>query len=64
MPEALTLRINQETRKAMRTPELSRRLGDEAIEANDLDPVQFTHFMRTEIARWAPVVKAAAAQVK
>jgi tripartite-type tricarboxylate transporter receptor subunit TctC len=60
----LTLRINQETRKAMRTGELSRRLGVEAIEANDLDPVQFTNFMRTEITRWAPVVKAAAAQAK
>lgn len=64
MPVALTLRINQETRKALRTPELSRRLGEEAIEANDLGPVQFTNFMRTEITRWAPIVKAAAAQVK
>ena len=64
MPFALTARINQETRKAMRTGELSRRLGEEAIEANDLDPVQFTNFMRTEITRWSPVVKAAAAQVK
>ena len=64
MPAVLTMRINQETRRAMRTPELSRRLGEEAIEANDLDPVQFTHFMRTEITRWSPVVKAAAAQSK
>jgi tripartite-type tricarboxylate transporter receptor subunit TctC len=64
MPPALTARINQETRKAMRTGELSRRLGEEAIEANDLDPAQFTNFMRTEITRWAPVVKAAAAQAK
>jgi tripartite-type tricarboxylate transporter receptor subunit TctC len=64
MPTALTTRINQETRKAMRTGELSRRLGEEAIEANDLDPAQFTNFMRTEITRWAPVVRAAAAQAK
>jgi tripartite-type tricarboxylate transporter receptor subunit TctC len=64
MPAALTARINRETRKAMRTGELSRRLGEEAIEANDLDPAQFTNFMRTEITRWAPVVKAAAAQAK
>lgn len=64
MPAVLATRINQETRKALRTPELSRRLGDEAIEANDLDPAQFTNFMRTEITRWAPVVKAAVAQAK
>lgn len=64
MPAALTQRINQETRKALRSPELSKRLGDEAIDSNDLDPAQFTTFMRTEITRWAPVVKAAAAQAK
>ena len=64
MPVERVTRINQETRKAMRSAELSRRLGEEAIDANDLDPAQFTNFMRTEIARWSPVVKAAAAQVK
>ena len=64
MQAALTQRINQETRKALRSPELSKRLGDEAIDSNDLDPAQFTTFMRTEITRWVPVVKAAAAQAK
>lgn len=64
MPATLVSRINQETRRAMRTPELSRRLSDEAIDANDLDPTQFVNFMRTEITRWTPIVKAAAAQAK
>ena len=61
MPAPLASRINQAVRHAMRNSPLRERLSDEAIEANDMDPAQFTAFMRNEIAVWMPVVKSAAA---
>ena len=59
MPAAMVAQINQETRRALRSPRFRERLAAEGIEAGDLDAAAFTQFVRSEIARWTPLAKAA-----
>jgi len=59
MPQELIQRLNIEVRKAMQAPDIRERLAAESIEPNDLNPAQVTEFVRSEIKRWTPVVKAA-----
>jgi tripartite-type tricarboxylate transporter receptor subunit TctC len=51
--------LNAEVRKALVHPETREKTKIEGIEPNDMDARQFTEFMRAEIERWIPVVKAA-----
>ena len=53
------MRLNTEVQKAMRTPEVRKVMQQEFVEPNSLDPAAFTDYFKDEIARWAPVVKAA-----
>ncbi len=59
IPPEIVRRLNAEVRKAMQSPDVRDRLAAEAIEPNDLDSAQVTEFVRSEIRRWQPVVKAA-----
>jgi tripartite-type tricarboxylate transporter receptor subunit TctC len=59
MPAEIVRRLNGEVRKAMQAPDVRERFAAESIEPNDLDPAQVTEFVRGEIRRWQPVVKAA-----
>jgi tripartite-type tricarboxylate transporter receptor subunit TctC len=59
IPQAIVKRLNSEVRKAMQAPDVRERFAAESIEPNDLDPAQVTEFVRSEIKRWQPVVKAA-----
>lgn len=59
LPPALAARLNAEVQKAMRTPEVRKVMQQEFVEANSLDVAGVTDYFRDEIARWAPVVKAA-----
>lgn len=56
---AVALRLNAEVQKAMRTSEVRKVMQQEFVEPNSLDPAGFTDYFKDEIARWAPVVKAA-----
>lgn len=59
MPADIVNLLNAEVRKALVHPETREKTKVEGIEPNELDPQQFLEFVRAEIARWAPVVKAA-----
>jgi len=61
MPADIVKRLNVEVRRALEMPDVRARLRVESIEPNDLDPEQFTEFVRTEVAKWTPYVKASAA---
>src|SRR5579871_664470 len=54
-------RLNAEVRRALESPEVRARLRLEGVEANDLDAEQFTEFVRSEVARWTPIVKSSGA---
>ena len=62
MPADIVRRLNLEVRHALATSEIRARLRVEGIESNDMDTAQFTEFVRSEIARWTPVVKKSSAR--
>jgi tripartite-type tricarboxylate transporter receptor subunit TctC len=59
MPSEIVKRLNGEVRKAMQAPDVRERFAAEAIEPNELDAAGFTEFIRAEIKRWHPVIRAA-----
>ncbi len=59
MPVDIVNQLNAEVRRALVHPETREKTKIEGIEPNDLDARQFVEFVRAEIARWMPVVKAA-----
>jgi tripartite-type tricarboxylate transporter receptor subunit TctC len=48
----------------MQAPDVRERFAVEAIEPNELDAAAFTEFIRAEIKRWHPVVKAAGVKLE
>lgn len=61
MPKPLVDRINLEVRKALQNPAVRQQLAQESIESDDFDAATFTRFVKSEIDRWTPLAKSAAA---
>lgn len=61
-PKDIVTRLNAEIVKALQRPEVKERLASEAAEPVGNTPEQFQAFIKAEIARWAPVVKASGAR--
>ena len=59
MPQAVVKQLNSAVREALAAPEVRERLAAEGTEPNDLDAGGFTRFVSAEVARWAPIAKAA-----
>lgn len=57
LPREIVGRLNAEVRAALVQPDVSARLRTSGIETKDLDPDQFTEYVRTEIRRWAPLAR-------
>jgi tripartite-type tricarboxylate transporter receptor subunit TctC len=62
LPSAIVEKLNAEVRKALDSPDARNRLRPEGIEPGKLTAAEFTHFVETEVKRWAPVVKASGAK--
>jgi len=62
-PPEIVQRWNAETLKIMQTPEMQARLLNEGARFIAMSPEQFGAFVKSEIAKWAPVVKASGARV-
>ena len=58
-PKAIVTRLNQEILKALQTPQMQERLAADGAEPLPSTPEEFSAFIKEEIARWAPVIKAA-----
>ena len=58
-PSAVVSRLNAESVKAIRTPEVRAILAVEGSEPVGNSPDEFSAIMQTEVARWMKVVKAA-----
>ena len=58
-PKDIVAKLNAELNKALHAPELAEILRNEGAEAIGGTPDEFRTFFRGEVARWAPVVKAA-----
>jgi tripartite-type tricarboxylate transporter receptor subunit TctC len=61
-PRDIVLKLNAEMVKALRQPEVRERLAADATVPVGDTPEEFAAHIKTEIARWAPVVKASGAR--
>jgi tripartite-type tricarboxylate transporter receptor subunit TctC len=52
-------RLNAEFVKALREPDLRQRLASQGAEPLTSTPAEFAAYLRSEIDKWAKVVKAA-----
>ena len=62
-PPDIVRRWNAETHKVMQSPEIQARLLNEGARFIPMTPGEFGAFVKSEIAKWAPVVKASGARV-
>jgi len=60
---AIVMKLNAEIVKHLRTPEMKERLLADGAEAVGSTPEAFAEIMKTDIAKWAKVVKASNAKV-
>jgi tripartite-type tricarboxylate transporter receptor subunit TctC len=58
-PRDIVARLNADLTRALRSPDVSDRLNSMAAEPAPNTPEQFAAFIRSEIDKWAKVVKAA-----
>jgi len=61
-PAEIVQRLNTETRNFMTTKEMTARMTAEGARFIPMAPEQFGDFIKAEIAKWAPVVKASGAK--
>ncbi len=59
MPRPLTARLNADLNKAMESAEMKERFGKQGIEIVTSTPDAFAALVKSEIARWAKIVKTA-----
>jgi tripartite-type tricarboxylate transporter receptor subunit TctC len=57
-PRDIVTRLNTETAKVLRSPDIGAKLTALGAEVAPNSPDEFARFVREEIARWAKVVKA------
>jgi tripartite-type tricarboxylate transporter receptor subunit TctC len=62
-PPEVVRRWNAETVRFMQAPEMQARLVAEGARFTPMTPEQFGGFVKAEIAKWAPVVRASGAKV-
>jgi len=63
VPVAIRDRLGAEIVAALNDPGIAQRLRDYGAEPWPLGPAAYDAFMRDEVAKWAPVVRASGAQV-
>lgn len=59
LPREITLKLSSEVAKAVRSPMITERLGDQGFEPAGSTPEQFAAYIKDEIARYARIVKEA-----
>ncbi len=64
MPEDVTRRLNAAFVEALRSPEMGARLASLMAEAVPSTPAQYAEFVKSELAKYEPVVKRSGASVE
>ncbi len=63
MPRAIFDRLGAELVAALNDPAIAQRMREYGAEPAPLPPAEFDAFMRAEVAKWAPVVRASGASI-
>jgi tripartite-type tricarboxylate transporter receptor subunit TctC len=62
-PKAIIARLNAESNRILSMQDVKERMAGAGIDAASSTPEEFGKFIRAELARWGPVVKAAGAKL-
>jgi tripartite-type tricarboxylate transporter receptor subunit TctC len=62
-PDNVIQVLNTEINKVLKNPEVVKRFADQGLTPVTMTPDQFGNFLKTEINRWGPLVKASGASV-
>lgn len=63
LPRDITARVNAEVNKALQTPELKKKLGDQGADVGGSTPEQFGKLVRDDMVRWGAVVRESGAKI-
>lgn len=63
-PPAIVKRLHAEIVRVLALPEIRDRLAGEGVEVIGDTPDQFAAFLKTDIARWAPLIKQSGARLE
>ncbi len=63
LPQDVTARLNAEINKALQTPELKKKLGDQGADVAGSTPEQFGKLVREDMVRWGAVVRESGAKI-
>lgn len=58
LPADISTRLSAAVNKALQSPDLKKKLGEQGLAVEGSTPQQFEHLIQSEIAKWAPIVKA------
>lgn len=58
LPKDIVERLNREVNRAMEAPKVRDQLAQEAIQTKPMTPEEMTQFMKSEVDKWVPAVKA------
>ena len=63
LPQDVVVKVNAEVNKALRSPDLRKKLGDQGLDISGSTPEQFAKLIREDIAKWGKVVKESGAKI-
>jgi tripartite-type tricarboxylate transporter receptor subunit TctC len=63
LPKDVVAKLNADINKALKDPELGKKLGDQGATVAGSTPDQFARYIRDETVRWGKVVKESGAKV-
>jgi tripartite-type tricarboxylate transporter receptor subunit TctC len=58
LPKDIVDRLNREVNKAMDVPKVREHLAQETVQTRPMTPEEMTRFMKSEVDKWVPAVKA------
>ena len=63
VPKDIVVRLNTEINKALQSADVKKKLGDQGADVLGGTPEQFSALIRSDIARWAPIIKESGAKL-
>jgi tripartite-type tricarboxylate transporter receptor subunit TctC len=63
LPKDITARLNTEINKALKAPDLQKKLSDQGADVAGSTPEEFGKLVRDDIVRWGKVVKESGAKI-
>ncbi|MBK0393824.1 tripartite tricarboxylate transporter substrate binding protein [Ramlibacter algicola] len=63
LPKDVVAKLNADINKALKDPELSKKLGDQGADVAGSTPEQFAKLIHDDIARWGKIVKESGAKI-